>query len=719
MPSITAEIDLERGEAQSIQPKIGPDNERLYQRILQSLKVKAQNSRDETGFFRLLAQIDGIGVSKEKESTEMGYLLPLVAVSGSMPMVEAVSTRCFDVNVRSPWKDNQTALYAACNTSPADISIVKYLLERGASPNSVQGSKGPPLHVASIVGNRELVKLLLEYGAPVDLEGEEYQFALQAAAFFGRTQTVELLLFAKANVNAVGTPYGTALMAALAGYNGPEVSTILLRDGADVSIVYNGRNVLETAANCYRPNNKQILPALMKEVQKQKAQGSLDDGLVRSYERLSADSKTPFIPPTSSSSVPYTPLSVHSGVPSIRGMKTRDDVIKKFTGLFSRKPHGRGHADQPIFVDDSGDESDASSNPDGREGREEDLPLPPPLVMPDHSPNQVPNVPNSHAENAEPQLGSRSHSQLVSSLSYDNVSASDQTAVIGEKQLRDPTQPPVKTQSGTVIEPAVSPEVISRLWSTAQLMSLTGKFYASNFQTLQIFSLLNLQHQLVELNDNFQTDVNIADPRKVFLARKLLKEYYQELRDWRSASTFPTATGAESNLITDFLASSLPNKAYHSLAETKRTLILDSNPPVDAVRRFLSYLCRAQPWATDPNETAREELRELLLKSNLQTPAAVLLSKDVDRNPQILPLVDFLARLVVAVAGAALLVVPMVALNYIAVEWGRILAVGLFVLAFALGLGALSRASNQELVAASATYGAVLVLYIGHVAGSG
>ncbi|MCJ1400735.1 Ankyrin-2 [Xylographa trunciseda] len=712
---LDAEIDLERGEVPSTRLEAELHNEKSYPRILLSLKAKAQNAYDPTEFLRLLAQIDGIGSSEQKKSRDMSYLLPLVVGSGSLPMVEGVLARCHDVDVRSPWKDRQTALYAACNTSPANPAIVKCLLERGAKPNSVQGSKGSPLHVASIVGCKDIVKLLLEYDAQVNLEGEEYHYALQAAAYFGRTQIVKLLLSANAYVNAVGAPYGTALMAALAGYSGSEICPILLGYGADVSITYCGQNVLMTAANWSRPDNKKVLPTLLNAVKRQNAQGPLDDGLIKSYKDLSADSKTPFIQPMSSSSPRTTLPPVHSGTLSTSGRKKKTSVVKKLTeGLF-RKTHNRDHADHSLSAEvDSGDESDVPSNSDGEEGRDEPLPAPhlPPMTV--HDEIEMMNVPDQDAENAYIQADGQPRLQSPVLLG-DYVPESDQKEVTPEKQWREALPPTSQNRSA---EPVVSPEVISRLWSTAQLMSLTNKFYASNFQTLQIFSLLNLQHQLVELNDNFQTDVNIGDPEKVLLARKLLKEYYQELRDWRSASTFPTATGAESNLITDFLASSLRNDAYHSLAETKRTLILDSNPPVDAVRRFLSSLCRAHPWATDPNETARDELRELLRRSNLQTDAAVLLSQDVDRSPRILPLVDRLARLLVALAGAALLVVPMAALNSIDVEWGRILAVALFVLAFALGLGACSQASNQELVAASAAYGAVLVIYIGHVAGA-
>jgi hypothetical protein len=75
--------------------------------------------------------------------------------------------------------------------------------------------------------------------------------------------------------------------------------------------------------------------------------------------------------------------------------------------------------------------------------------------------------------------------------------------------------------------------------------------------------------------------------------------------------------------------------------------------------------------------------------------------------------IDRLARIIFGFCGAISLLVPLVVLTFIDNNYSRILATVLFVVAFVLLLAFFSEANNQELIAATAGYTAVLVVFLG------
>lgn len=82
------------------------------------------------------------------------------------------------------------------------------------------------------------------------------------------------------------------------------------------------------------------------------------------------------------------------------------------------------------------------------------------------------------------------------------------------------------------------------------------------------------------------------------------------------------------------------------------------------------------------------------------------------------PSVDNFARIMFALFGGIFLLVPMIAMAYINATRYLLIATVLFVLFFAFILALSSKASNQELVAATAAYAAVLVVFVGNNLGS-
>jgi VIT1/CCC1 family predicted Fe2+/Mn2+ transporter len=75
---------------------------------------------------------------------------------------------------------------------------------------------------------------------------------------------------------------------------------------------------------------------------------------------------------------------------------------------------------------------------------------------------------------------------------------------------------------------------------------------------------------------------------------------------------------------------------------------------------------------------------------------------------------DKLASVLVAFIGGAFLLAPMYNLTYVKDQKYQLISVVLWVLFFAISLALSSRATNQELLIATAAYAAVLVVFVGH-----
>jgi succinate-acetate transporter protein len=78
------------------------------------------------------------------------------------------------------------------------------------------------------------------------------------------------------------------------------------------------------------------------------------------------------------------------------------------------------------------------------------------------------------------------------------------------------------------------------------------------------------------------------------------------------------------------------------------------------------------------------------------------------------PSVDNFARILFALIGGIFLLTPMVALAYISSKSLILIITVLFVLVFSITLALGSKSSNQELIAATAGYTAVLVVFVGN-----
>jgi VIT1/CCC1 family predicted Fe2+/Mn2+ transporter len=74
--------------------------------------------------------------------------------------------------------------------------------------------------------------------------------------------------------------------------------------------------------------------------------------------------------------------------------------------------------------------------------------------------------------------------------------------------------------------------------------------------------------------------------------------------------------------------------------------------------------------------------------------------------------VDNTARLVVAIIGGLLVLVPTAALSYITPLHWILIATFLFTLTFSVVIAIMSKASNDQVLMATAAYGALLVVFV-------
>jgi VIT1/CCC1 family predicted Fe2+/Mn2+ transporter len=127
----------------------------------------------------------------------------------------------------------------------------------------------------------------------------------------------------------------------------------------------------------------------------------------------------------------------------------------------------------------------------------------------------------------------------------------------------------------------------------------------------------------------------------------------------------------------------------------------DAHKNIEPLRQTLMHYL--PPWLTYSHEEKAERKKEY---SEGKVPRAV--STPVDR----------LARFLVALTGGSFLIVPMVIMSLNTSQTKSLVTVSLSVLLFVLILSFIVRVSNVETLVATATYAAVLVVFVGTSNGS-
>ena len=74
--------------------------------------------------------------------------------------------------------------------------------------------------------------------------------------------------------------------------------------------------------------------------------------------------------------------------------------------------------------------------------------------------------------------------------------------------------------------------------------------------------------------------------------------------------------------------------------------------------------------------------------------------------------IDMFARTVMAIAGGLVLLVPVILMTFLTAHHARLIIACCFVVMFAALIGIFTRATNHEVLAATAVYTAVLVVFV-------
>ncbi|TVY92179.1 Ankyrin repeat domain-containing protein [Lachnellula willkommii] len=246
---------------------------------LTALHVAAEQGHEGMVVLLLNAEAEVNAKCRSQQSTP----LEVAAVNGHYSIAKLLLERGTDLKDMSIYAN---VLHAAA--AKGTLSLVRYLIENGASVNVENRNHEAAIAVAAGRGHERVVKLLLESGADVDAgknglmggtalqraaasrghdsichllldagadinarNGGDYAFALQAAAHGCNYSTVRLLLGRNADINAVGGYYGTALQAAAAKPDNEEIIKLLIDHGADLNIQggYHGTAFLAAAAS--------------------------------------------------------------------------------------------------------------------------------------------------------------------------------------------------------------------------------------------------------------------------------------------------------------------------------------------------------------------------------------------------------------------------------------------------------------------------------------
>lgn len=173
---------------------------------------------------------------------------------GISPLFEAVSIGNLEIvqlllKCGATFKDMLNGKY--CLNEAVErkhIEIAKYLLEKGAEPNTHDADDKFPLLCSASSGDFKLTELLVEYGGNVNDCSKGLHTPLSVACYLGRSVIVEYLLNNKADVTFTNLNGETALHISARSKNS-KVSQLLLMHQADPNICnFQGKSSVSEAA---------------------------------------------------------------------------------------------------------------------------------------------------------------------------------------------------------------------------------------------------------------------------------------------------------------------------------------------------------------------------------------------------------------------------------------------------------------------------------------
>lgn len=132
---------------------------------------------------------------------------------------------------------------------------------------------------------------------------------------------------------------------------------------------------------------------------------------------------------------------------------------------------------------------------------------------------------------------------------------------------------------------------------------------------------------------------------------------------------------------------------------------------------FNSRYCTWKTQTPSASDPIRNFLKIGLPRSLTYTKAEMFHRMDdyLDHQPpqDVSPIVDKIARFMVAFVGGAALIVPVLTMSFLATQASKLATLSVAVLLFAMASAVGFRATNSETLVSTATYAAVLVVFVG------
>jgi len=224
------------------------------------------------------------------------------------------------------------------------------------------------------------------------------------------------------------------------------------------------------------------------------------------------------------------------------------------------------------------------------------------------------------------------------------------------------------------------------------------------FDRLSLLNLCHYQDKLVELEGKIQKDPSNMTKEQIKELAELLREYHAAIKAFKDIWQMPRPEPGTPKTIVDRLCQMIGGEhgddyAYMQDSPHMVDLSPDAlNTPSDPVRRRFQMLF----GPVDGENDRTQPFREGEVPPSLGKPTPSQINARVDKA----------VRYLVSYGGGLLLLAPMYILSFVHTQSYQLIAVTLFVLSFATIVGMITTGSNSEVLAATATYAAILVVFL-------
>ncbi|KAH8663555.1 hypothetical protein BGZ60DRAFT_411602 [Tricladium varicosporioides] len=265
------------------------------------------------------------------------------------------------------------------------------------------------------------------------------------------------------------------------------------------------------------------------------------------------------------------------------------------------------------------------------------------------------------------------------------------------------------------LEPLTPKQTQQKIRELALRDRIEGVKEVRRFHSVHLQAILTTQHEIIQLEKRMSRGLPIA----INTLNPLLIEYANLIKSYKDLSALKQVH-KDGKSFSKFFATELHEPRYwYAPDATERIDLIEDSPRLshDIVRKVLQQKLPLR-WLDAAGRAMREwdQAEDDISEDGRGQfgPVSKITSRYRSHGRYISPSVDNLTRVLFALCGGLFLLIPMVALAYIKSKTWLVVTTVLFVLGFAVMLGAFSKGTNHELIGATAAYTAVLVVFVGN-----